>query len=303
MALRPAAAPEWTASARRPRVAGPMTTYQLDHLTVRHAGARAGADAALHGITLTIAQGEQVALIGPSGAGKTTLLATLACSQRPASGALLAFGVDPWALPQAQRHRLRSQLFLAPQTPPLPPRQRVVTAVLAARLPHWSLWRALLSLVKPHDPEAAWRALERFQLGDKLYARVDRLSGGERQRCALARLLLSSAQALLVDEPLSALDPTLAQLTIDTLRQEASARGATLICSLHQVEMALSNFDRVIGLRAGRIVFDLPRAAVSDAMIAALYQNNAQSDAAPRHAAASAAGTVAPPRPDLDACR
>jgi phosphonate transport system ATP-binding protein len=252
-----------------------MSTYSLEQLTVRHLGA--GRPAALHQISLEVAQGEQLALIGPSGAGKTTLLATLACAHRPepGHGRFTAFGVDPWALPGAQRHRLRARLFLAPQTPPLPPRQRVVTAVLAARLPQWTLWQALVSLVKPQDPEAAWQALSRFQLGDKLYARVDRLSGGERQRCALARLLLSNAQVLLVDEPLSALDPALSQLTLATLRQEASARGATLICSLHQVEMARAHFPRIVGLKDGRIVFDLPREDVSDAMIAALYQHEA----------------------------
>ena len=264
-----------------------MTTYSLQQLSVRHAGA---GTAALHEIDLLVAQGEQVALIGPSGAGKTTLLATLACAQRPADGRFQLFGVDPWALPEGQRHRLRARLFLAPQTPPLPPRQRVVTAVLAARLPHWSLWRALLSLVKPQDPHAAWEALSRFQLGDKLYARVDRLSGGERQRCALARLLLSDAQALLVDEPLSALDPTLSQLTLNILRQEAARRGATLICSLHQVDMALAHFPRIVGLRAGRIVFDLPREAVSDAMIAALYGNQAAPADAPAALPRLAAG-------------
>jgi phosphonate transport system ATP-binding protein len=183
------------------------------------------------------------------------------------------FGVDPWALPQKARHGLRARLFLAPQTPPLPPRQRVVTSVLAARLPHWSLAKALTSLFKPADPDAAFEALRRFGLGDKLYARVDRLSGGERQRCSLARLLLSSADAFLVDEPISALDPALARITLATLQEEAASRKATLVCSLHQVEMARAHFRRIVGLRDGRIVFDLPREDVTDAMIAALYEN------------------------------
>jgi phosphonate transport system ATP-binding protein len=249
-----------------------MTTYRLDQLTVRHLSAAKAP--ALHQIDLVVAQGEQLAVIGPSGAGKTTLLATLACAQRPAEGTFLAFGQDPWSLSEAARHALRARLFLAPQTPPLPPRQRVVTAVLAARLPHWSFWRALASLVRPVDPDAAYEALARFGLGQKLYARVDRLSGGERQRCGLARLLLSSAEAMLVDEPLSALDPALSQLTLSTLQQEAAARNATLICSLHQVDMARANFPRIVGLREGRIVFDAARADVTDAMIAALYQND-----------------------------
>ncbi len=249
-----------------------MSAFRLDELTVRHlSAARAPA---LHAITLNVAQGEQLAVIGPSGAGKTTLLATLACAHRPDTGALSVLGQSPWQLSEAARHRLRARLFLAPQTPPLPPRQRVVSAVLAARLPHWSLWRALRSLIKPSDPDAAYAALARFDLGDKLYARVDRLSGGERQRCGLARLLLSSADIFLVDEPLSALDPTLSQLTLNTLQQEARARNATLICSLHQVDMARANFPRIVGLRDGRIVFDLARELVTDAMISALYQND-----------------------------
>ena len=143
--------------------------------------------------------------------------------------------------------------------------------MLAARLPQWSLWQALVSLARPADPEAAFRALSRFNLGDKLYSRVDRLSGGERQRCGLARLLLSSAQALLVDEPLSALDPALSQLTLATLQQEAAERKALLVCSLHQVDLALNHFPRIIALKNGRIFFDLPREQVTQAMIDELY--------------------------------
>lgn len=240
---------------------------------------------ALSDITLDIAAGEQVALVGPSGAGKTTLLHTLACAQQPDSGSFTAFGVDPWTLPVSQRHALRTRLFLAPQTPPLPPRQRVVTAVLAGRLPQWSLWQALSSLIKPAQADIAYQALSRFNLQDKLYARVDRLSGGERQRCGLARLLASGAEAFLVDEPLSALDPALAVQTLAVLRQEAAARKASLVCSLHQVELARVHFPRLIGLRHGRIVFDAPREQVSDAMIDALYQ----------HAGAPAAEPVAEP--------
>lgn len=266
-----------------------MTTYRLQHLTVRHLAA--GRTAALHDIDLDIAAGEQVALIGPSGAGKTTLLATLACAHRPASGQFALFGADPWALGEAARHRLRARLFLAPQTPPLPPRQRVVTAVLAARLPRWSFWRALASLVKPSDPAAAFAALSRFHLGDKLYARVDRLSGGERQRCGLARLLLSSAEVLLVDEPLSALDPASSQQAVATLLEEAAARRATLVCSLHQVDVARRHFARIVALRDGRIVFDLPREQVTDEMIAELYRDERQE--APRAQAHEAPAAIA----------
>lgn len=245
-------------------------SFELRDVAVRYSPALP--QLALSDVTLSIAQGEQVALIGPSGAGKTTLLHTLAFARQLDGGSLRALDAEPWDLNSGGRHALRSRIFLAPQTPPLPPRQRVITAVLAGRLPQWSLFKAIASLFKPSDPQGAYDALARFDLQDKLYARVDRLSGGERQRCSLARLLVSNAQALLVDEPLSALDPALARQTLDVLQQEAAARKATLVCSLHQVELALAHFPRIIGLRSGRVVFDAPREAVSDQMIAALYQ-------------------------------
>lgn len=249
-------------------------SFVLREVSVRHASAaRADLGHALNAVSLKIDQGEQIALIGPSGAGKTTLLHTLACAHTPTSGDFSVFGTQPWTLRHATRHVLRARLFLAPQTPPLPPRQRVVTAVLAGCLPRWGFWKSIASLIKPRDPDVAYDALARFDLQDKLYARVDRLSGGERQRCGMARLLVSSADAFLVDEPLSALDPTLSRQTLRTLQAEASKRNATLVCSLHQVELALEYFPRIIGLRDGRVVFDAARAEVTEEMIAALYRN------------------------------
>lgn len=225
----------------------------------------------LHGISLQIAQGEQVAIIGRSGAGKTMLLHAMAASLPPHGGEVQVLGKNPWQISSHARQQLRSHLFIAPQTPPLPPRQRVITTVLAGRLAQWSIWRAVWSLFKPQDPLAAWQALQQFDLQDKLYARVDRLSGGERQRCGLARMLLSNAQIFLVDEPLSALDPTLAASTLASLQAQAKARGASLICSLHHVELAQRCFPRLIGIAGGKIAFDAPSHAVSPAMLKALY--------------------------------
>jgi phosphonate transport system ATP-binding protein len=249
-------------------------SFVLRGINVRHAAAeRSDSGRALNEVNLSIEQGERIALIGPSGAGKTTLLHTLACAHQAESGDFFAFGVAPWSLNHAERHALRARFFLAPQTPPLPPRQRVVTTVLAGRLPQWGFWKAIASLIKPGDVDAAYDALALFDLQEKLYARVDRLSGGERQRCGMARLLVSGADTFLVDEPLSALDPALSLQTLDVLLNEASRRNATLVCSLHQVELALSHFPRIVGLRNGRIVFDAARSEVTASMIATLYQN------------------------------
>ena len=260
-----------------PRPPGPLDAtppiepagFLLDRVSVSFGSARS----ALSGVSLEIRPGEQVALIGPSGAGKTTALAVLGAALRPSEGGVSVSGNDPWALSGAALRALRARLFIAPQTPPLPARQRVVTAVLAGRLPRWTLARALRSLALPVEPESARHALAHFSLQDKLWSRVDRLSGGERQRVSLARGLVSQAGAFLIDEPLSALDPTLALHTLDVLVRTARERGATLVCSLHQVDLALDRFPRVIGLRDGSVMFDRAPARISGDDISRLYFN------------------------------
>ncbi|MEZ5650841.1 MAG: ATP-binding cassette domain-containing protein [Burkholderiaceae bacterium] len=242
-------------------------SFECHSATVRHDPARPAIDA----ITLRIAAGEQVAVIGPSGAGKSTLLSVLGASLRPHAGTLTIDATDPWSLNGRQLRRLRARLFNAPQAPPLPPRQRVVTAVLAGRLGHWGGARALWSLWRPGEARTAFDALETFSLGDRLWSRVDRLSGGERQRVSLARALVAGAQALLVDEPLAALDPALADQTTRALLDHCRQGGATLVCSLHQVDTALAHFPRVIGLRDGTVVFDDAPRRIDDALIRDLY--------------------------------
>jgi phosphonate transport system ATP-binding protein len=243
---------------------------ELDALAARHPAAARDAPPALQPLTLAIAPGEQLAVIGPSGAGKTTLLHALACALKPGGGTLRLDGIDPWSLSVRELHKLRGRLFLAPQTPPLPPRQRVITAVLAARLPARSLWASLRSLVYPDDIGAAHAALTRFDLAPKLWERVDRLSGGERQRVGLARGLLAPASLWLIDEPLSALDPTRARQAVDTLIRVAAERGVTLVATLHQVDVA-TRFPRVVGLRGGVLAFDLPGREVTRELLAQLY--------------------------------
>ena len=227
-------------------------------------------DAVRH-VTLAVQPGEHVAIIGPSGAGKTTLLHLLACALRPTTGSLQLGQANPWAMSVADLQTLRGTLFLAPQVPPLPPRQRVVTAVLAGRLPQMGIWASLRSLFYPAHIDIADDALARFDIADKLFERVDRLSGGERQRVGLARILASNAQLLLVDEPLSALDPSRSDQAIMALTAVAFERGATLVATLHHVEMALKSFARIIGMRDGQMVFDLPAAKVSAQHLNDLY--------------------------------
>jgi phosphonate transport system ATP-binding protein len=270
---------------------------ELDGLAGRHPAARRDAPPALRPLTLQIAAGEQLAVIGPSGAGKTTLLHLLACALTPAAGTLRLDGTDPWTLPRRALQRLRGRLLLAPQVPPLPPRQRVVTAVLAARLPAIGLAASLRSLFYPSDIPAAHAALERFDLAEKLFERVDRLSGGERQRVGLARTLLAPASLWLVDEPLSALDPARSRQAVATLLDGAAERGATLVATLHQVDVALASFPRIVGLRDGALAFDLPSSQVTREHLARLYAQyehelRGDAPAAPESAPAPAAPAV-----------
>jgi phosphonate transport system ATP-binding protein len=129
----------------------------------------------------------------------------------------------------------------------------------------------LRSLIYPDDIAGAYEALSRFDLGNKLWERVDRLSGGERQRVGLTRALLAPASLWLVDEPLSALDPTRARQAIDTLTAAAQARAITLVATLHQVDVATARFARIIGLRDGALAFDLPGAQVTREHLRDLY--------------------------------
>ena len=243
----------------------------LQALSAHHPSAKASGPAAVRGLDVVIEAGEQVAIIGPSGAGKTTLLHVMACAIKPTTGVLHLEHRNPWQLSRGKLKQLRGELFLAPQVPPLPPRQRVVISVLAGRLPHETLWASLRSLFYPLDIALADRALDQFDLSDKLFDRVDRLSGGERQRVGLARALASDATLVLVDEPLSALDPTRSQQAIQTLTRVARERAATLVATLHHVEMALANFPRIIGLRLGEMAFDLPSDQVTQQHLHELY--------------------------------
>jgi phosphonate transport system ATP-binding protein len=228
---------------------------------------------ALRDIGFDVAAGEQIALIGPSGAGKTSLLKLLATAAQPTQGRVELGDGNPWQLSARALRRLRATIGLVHQAPPLPPRQRVITAVLAGRLGQWSLARSLVSLAAPRDIAGARQALTRLDLGERLFARCDQLSGGQLQRVGIARVLYQQAQLMLADEPVSAMDPVLAAHTLQLLVDEARARKATLLASLHAVDLAIAHFPRVIGLRDGRVLFDRQRAEVTQQDLDALYAN------------------------------
>ena len=273
-------------------------SFELQGVGLTHAGG----GIALRGVTLAARQGEAIALIGPSGAGKTTLLSVIGTALGPSQGRRSVLGDEVPASSAGAPRLLRARIGTVHQAPPIPPRQRVVTAVLAGRLGRWPAWKALASLLYPQDTAGAREALARVQLADKLFARCDQLSGGQLQRVGIARVLYQQAELILADEPVAALDPALALSTVQLLVHEAAARGATLVASLHAVDLALACFARIVGIRDGAIAFDLPAAEVTQEHLRALYGPEHPGDDPSRPAWTPAPAAFAAPL-SASACR
>jgi len=245
----------------------PKPVFELKGVTVRY-----GAFAALSKVSLRIEAGERVALIGPSGAGKSTLLSLLNGSLAPTEGEVRLLGQDPTRLSTRALRRLQRQIGTVYQQFHLVPNLSVIHNVNAGHLGRWSLLQALVSLIVPLERPRAARALAEVGIADKLYARTDTLSGGQQQRVAIARVLVQDPVAILADEPISSVDPERSREIMTLLRELCDRFDKTLVVSLHAIEYAYSHCERMIGLRAGQVVFDLPAAQVSPQMVEALYR-------------------------------
>ncbi|HEU4733344.1 MAG TPA: ATP-binding cassette domain-containing protein, partial [Kofleriaceae bacterium] len=218
-------------------------------------------------------KGERVAVIGPSGAGKTTLFRLLNGTLRPSAGSLRFAGRDVAALSPREARAMRRRIGTIHQQSLLVPSLSVLDNTLCGALGSWSLARAVRTAIAPAraDVERAMRALEQVELTDKRAARADELSGGQQQRVAIARLIMQDPEVILADEPFAALDPALTESIAALLLGLADA-GRTLVCTLHDVELALRLFPRVIALRHGGVAFDAPSAAVSRRALDELYR-------------------------------
>jgi len=235
---------------------------------------RYGGLAAVDGVSLAVAQGQTVALVGPSGAGKTTLLRLMAGSLAPDDGVVRLHGRDIGALTPGRE--LAGLVGIVAQQYDLVPNLSALQNVLAGHLGSWSLWRSLLSLVAPRDKPLAMRALERVGVADQAYQRAGLLSGGEQQRVAIARVLVQDPAVVLADEPVSSLDPARAADVLQLLTGIARENGKTLMASMHAVELAMGHFDRLVGVRDGTVRFDAAPSAVTEAMLANLYALDAE---------------------------
>ncbi|MCX7152712.1 MAG: ATP-binding cassette domain-containing protein, partial [Proteobacteria bacterium] len=177
-------------------------SFELAQIGLVHANGQR----ALRAVTLAAGGGERIAIIGPSGAGKTSLLRILATSLRPTEGRVSVLDANPWQASGPELKRLRARIGVVHQAPPIPPRQRAITAVLAGRLGQWPWWKSAVSLLYPADIAGPREQLARLDLADRLFERCDRLSGGQLQRVGVARVLYQRPDLLLADEPVSAMD-------------------------------------------------------------------------------------------------
>jgi phosphonate transport system ATP-binding protein len=232
-----------------------------------------GGRVVLEGVDLEVRPGERVALVGPSGAGKTTLLRLLGGVLPPAAGTARFEGAELAALSPSERRRAQSRIGVVHQDLSLVPNLRVSHNVLAGRLGRDGFLASMRRTLAPRraELEAVHALLERVGIPDKLFQRTDSLSGGEQQRVAVARALYQEPHALLADEPVAAVDPARARDVVRLLVELASEEGLALVASLHDLDLAREHFDRLVGLREGRVSFDLPAAEVSERAFRSLY--------------------------------
>jgi phosphonate transport system ATP-binding protein len=224
---------------------------------------------ALAPLSFTVQQGERVALAGPSGSGKTTLLYLLAGIIQPDEGHLFIADRPLAQLPPGKE--LSRLVGIIHQQYDLVPHLPVIHNVLAGRLGQWSLLRSIMSLVWPQERHLAALALRQLGIADKIHERTSHLSGGEQQRVAIARVMVQSPLVVLADEPVASLDPARAEEMLRLLTDLTVREGKTLVISLHSPYLIRKYCSRVIGLRNGRMVLDLPAAELTEAALDGLY--------------------------------
>ena len=233
---------------------------------------RHGKVRALDRLTFDVQPGERVALLGPSGAGKTTLFRLLNATLRPTSGVLFFAGADVSAMPGKELRALRRRIGTIYQQHQLVPSLTTLENTLCGKLGSWSLLHTIRSVFQPsrNEIEQAMAALESVGLADKRRARADELSGGQQQRLAIARVLMQDPQVILADEPFASLDPALTE-TVASLLLGLQNGKRTLVATLHDIDLALRYFPRIIALRDGSVVLDTTPGEVSREVLAALY--------------------------------
>ena len=210
---------------------------------------------ALREVSFTVEDGEFLVIIGLSGSGKSTLLRCINRLIEPTEGQIIWDGVNVPQVDADELRRIRRQIGMVFQQFNLVKRSTVLTNVLSGRLGYVNPWTSLLHRFPRKDVRMAQEALERVGIADQANKRADELSGGQQQRVGIARALMQQPRMILADEPVASLDPVLAHSILGHLERLNQEEGITLICSLHYLDLVQRYATRVIGLRAGQIVY------------------------------------------------
>lgn len=227
-------------------------------------------------INLTIEQGEFVAIIGLSGAGKSTLIRTINRMHDITGGTLTVDGTDVMSLHGKSLRKFRRRIGMIFQSFNLITRTTVIKNVLTALVPDLPWWRAVFGIFTKEENLTALEALDKVGILDKAYVRADQLSGGQQQRVALARTLAQDPQIILADEPVAALDPVTAKQVMDDFKHINETMHITVLINIHHVDLALQYATRVVGIRAGEIVYDGAADKVDQAVLDTIYSKEAE---------------------------
>ncbi len=236
-------------------------------VTVRYPGGVT----ALDGVTLDIEAGEMVSVVGLSGSGKSTLIRTINGLVPVTSGEVTVGEHTLGRLSGRQARAVRGSIGMIFQSFNLARRTTVLNNVLVGRLAHTPTWRTLLGAYTAADKQLAFEALDSVGILDKTWQRASNLSGGQQQRVAIARALTQQPRIVLADEPVASLDPPSAHAVMGDLRRINTELGITVLTNLHLLDLAREYGTRMIGLRAGKVVYDGPAATASDAVFEEIY--------------------------------
>lgn len=248
----------------------------FDHVSKVYPNGTVGLD----DVNLTIQDREFVAIIGRSGAGKSTLLRSVNRMHEITSGTLTVNGVNVSGLKGKSLRQFRRGIGMVFQSFNLVSRTTVIRNVLAARVPEMPFWRIVLGAFRKADKIAALESLDKVGILDKAYIRADQLSGGQQQRVALARTLAQDPKIILADEPVAALDPVTAKQVMEDFIRINQEMGISILLNIHHVELAIEYADRIIGIRAGKIVYDGPSKNVDQAVLDTIYGEAPEREAA-----------------------
>jgi phosphonate transport system ATP-binding protein len=233
---------------------------------------------ALKDVNFQVNEGEFVAIIGLSGAGKSTLLRSINKMQTITSGHIFIDDIDVSTLSGVKLRELRRNIGMIFQSFNLVKRMSVFNNVLTGRVAFHSTFSALFGLFPKSDKLIALEALETMGILEKAFVRADKLSGGQQQRVALARALTQKPKVILADEPVASLDPITTVQVMDDFARINKDFGITIVANMHHVDLALKYATRIIGIKAGTIVYDGPSKGVTEDLLVHIYGRSLKHD-------------------------